>query len=222
MVVLVSGPATSSALPPAHPRGSAATARGIGDARQAITVVAAYGATRGRLSVLRRRSGGWERVMGPWPVWIGRAGLAPPGDKREGDGRTPSGTFRLPFAFGRYADPGLALRYRRARATSYWDDDSASPRYNQWTDSRRHDPGRDPEPMLIWPYRYGLVIGYNTARQPHRGSAIFLHVTHGNPTAGCVALAEGRLLRVLRWLRPDRHPRIVLGTASTVSRALAG
>jgi L,D-peptidoglycan transpeptidase YkuD (ErfK/YbiS/YcfS/YnhG family) len=44
---------------------------------------------------------------------------------------------------------------------------------------------------------------------PGRGSAIFLHVAAGS-TAGCVSLPEGRLVRLLRWLRPAAHPRIAI------------
>ena len=62
-------------------------------------------------------------------------------------------------------------------------------------------------------YNYGAVIAYNTARTPGLGSAIFLHVSTGGSTAGCVALPQGQLLEVLRWLDPAQQPRIVMGTA---------
>ena len=60
-------------------------------------------------------------------------------------------------------------------------------------------------------YVYGAVIGYNTARTPGLGSAIFLHASIGTATAGCVTLPIPRLLRVLHWLDPRRSPRIRLG-----------
>jgi L,D-peptidoglycan transpeptidase YkuD (ErfK/YbiS/YcfS/YnhG family) len=60
-------------------------------------------------------------------------------------------------------------------------------------------------------YDYGAVIAYNDARTPGLGSAIFLHVSRGTPTAGCVALPVDQLLAVLRWLDPSRGPTIVLG-----------
>lgn len=56
-------------------------------------------------------------------------------------------------------------------------------------------------------YYYGAVIAYNTARIPHLGSAIFLHVGTGD-TAGCVSLPKAELLKVLHWLRPADNPRI--------------
>jgi L,D-peptidoglycan transpeptidase YkuD (ErfK/YbiS/YcfS/YnhG family) len=152
-----------------------------------------------------------RRVFGPWFAWIGRDGMAPPGEKREGDGRTPSGTFGFQFFFGVDPDPGVRFPYRRIDAFDFWDDDPASPLYNEWVDDRYADPGADPEPMDVTAYDYGAVIGYNTARTPGLGSAIFLHVTIGMPTAGCVTLPVGELLEILRWLNPAASPRIAMG-----------
>jgi L,D-peptidoglycan transpeptidase YkuD (ErfK/YbiS/YcfS/YnhG family) len=150
-------------------------------------------------------------VLGPWPARIGRGGFASPGGKREGDGRTPSGTFRLRFIFGTGRDPGFRFPYRRSRPWTAWDDDPASPRYNERVDTRRAAPGASPEPMDQPAYAYGVAIGYNPARTPGLGSAIFLHASIGIATSGCVTLPVPRLLRVLRWLAPERSPRIRLG-----------
>ena len=75
-------------------------------------------------------------------------------------------------------------------------------------------------------YDYGAVIAYNTARTPGLGSAIFLHVSTGAPTAGCVSLPVERLLEVLRWLDParvagDRHGRGVRAARRGASSLLA-
>ena len=61
-------------------------------------------------------------------------------------------------------------------------------------------------------YNYGAVIAYNTARKPGLGSAIFLHVSHGSATAGCVAVPQSDVLKLLRWLNPKLGPRIIMGT----------
>jgi L,D-peptidoglycan transpeptidase YkuD (ErfK/YbiS/YcfS/YnhG family) len=53
---------------------------------------------------------------------------------------------------------------------------------------------------------------------PGRGSGIFLHVSRGNPTVGCVSLPEGQLLTILRWLRPAKSPLIVIGTRKTIRK----
>ena len=179
---------------------------------QLITVTAAsYGATYATLTVYRLSGGRWRRVLGPWTARIGRNGFAPPGRKREGDGRTPSGTFGFGFFFGVRPNPGVRFRYRQSQPSDFWDDDPASPRYNEWVDQRWADPGLDPEPMDVSGYDYGAVIAYNTARTPGLGSGIFLHVNIGTATAGCVTLPMGELLRVLRWLDPARSPRIRMG-----------
>ena len=179
---------------------------------QLVTVIAvSYRATRAQLTAYQRQDGRWRRVLGPWTGWIGRNGMARPGAKREGDGRTPSGTFGFGFFFGVDPNPGVRFPYRRIRESDVWDDDPSSPRYNQWVDDRYADPGAGPEPMDVSAYDYGAAIGYNTARTPGLGSAIFLHINIGMPTAGCVTLPVGELLKVLRWLNPAASPQITVG-----------
>ena len=183
--------------------------------RQLITVSAAsYGATYATLTAYRGSAGHWRRVLGPWTARIGRGGFAPTGLKREGDGRTPSGTFGFGYFFGVLPNPGVTFRYRQSQPYDFWDDDPASPRYNEWVDQRRADPGLSPEPMDVSGYDYGAVIAYNTARTPGLGSGIFLHVNIGIATAGCVTLPMDELLRVLRWLNPARSPRITMGVGA--------
>ena len=53
-----------------------------------------------KIYVLERTGSGWSRAMDPFDAAIGRNGFAPYGEKREGDGRTPSGLYRLGTAFG--------------------------------------------------------------------------------------------------------------------------
>lgn len=209
------GRPTASPVPRVVSTGHAPAAEGRAtrpEVRQLITVTAAsYGDTYAVLNAYRRTGHGWQRVFGPWTARLGRNGFAPPGDKREGDGRTPSGSFSIPFFFGAGPNPGFRFRYRQIRPYDFWDDDPASLRYNEWVDGRHASPGRNPEPMDVSAYDAGLVIGYNTARTPGLGSAIFLHLNIGIATAGCVTLPPGELLPLLRWLDPARSPRIRMG-----------
>jgi L,D-peptidoglycan transpeptidase YkuD (ErfK/YbiS/YcfS/YnhG family) len=186
--------ATSSAAPSAAARSERTAVPATSEASsQLVTVTAAsYGATQAELTAYRRIDGRWHRVLGPWVTWIGRNGLAPPGAKREGDGRTPSGTFGFSFFFGVDPDPGVRFPYRRVNGFDVWDDDPSSPLYNEWVDDRY------------------AVIAYNTARTPGLGSAIFLPINIGTPTAGCVTLPVGELLEILRWLNPAASPRIAM------------
>jgi L,D-peptidoglycan transpeptidase YkuD (ErfK/YbiS/YcfS/YnhG family) len=192
---------------------------GVGGASQVVSVTASgYGTSYARLRAFERTSHGWREVFGPWAARVGYNGFAPPGHKREGDGRTPTGSYGVQFMFGVNADPGVRFSYRRALTTSWWDDDPASPSYNEWVDGRG-TAGRSPESMHRAPsYLYGAVIGYNTARTPGLGSAIFLHVSHVGATSGCVSIPEGELLAVLRWLDPAQQPRVVMGPTSAVTR----
>ena len=177
----------------------------------------AYGATTATLTGWSRVNGTWRRTWGPWTAWVGRHGVAPPGAKREGDGRTPSGTYGFSFFFGVHSDPGVRYEYRHITSHSIvWDDDPASPRYNEWSDTRHDAAGANPEPMYNTPsYDYGAVIAYNSARTPGLGSAIFLHVSHSSPTAGCVAVPTSELLDLLRWLDPRFAPMITIGVGAT-------
>ena len=151
--------------------------------------------------------------------YVGRKGVAPYGEKRESDGRTPSGVYGFDFMFGVEADPGTHYPYRRITDSNIvWDDDSNSANYNRWIDTNTASAGVGPEPMYNTPsYDYGAVIAYNTGRTPGLGSAIFLHVSHGSSTAGCVALPTDQLLALLRWLDPGRAPVIAIGTLASLS-----
>jgi L,D-peptidoglycan transpeptidase YkuD (ErfK/YbiS/YcfS/YnhG family) len=206
-------PAAAAIRPAAAATTRTLVSKAVG--RQLITVTAASGsATTAVFRAYLVVNGKRVPVFGPWAARVGYNGIAPPGRKREGDGRTPSGTYGFSFFFGVDADPGVTFPYRRAAAYDYWDDDPASARYNQWVDARTASPGRQPEPMHQVPaYDYGAVIAYNPARTPGLGSAIFLHVATGGATAGCVSLPAAELLTVLRWLRPASKPEISISAA---------
>ena len=195
------------------PAGTAlARARPLVVARQLVTVTAAS-ATSTYATLRAYQVSGTKKtlVFGPWTARVGVGGIAAPGRKREGDGRTPSGTYGFGFFFGVDPNPGVAFPYRHASPDDYWDDDPASARYNLWVDAKTASPGRKPEPMHNTPaYAYAAVISYNTARTPGLGSAIFLHAATGRATAGCVSLPSAELVRVLRWLRPGEHPAITI------------
>lgn len=194
--------------------------KGVHHATQVISVTTAhYGSTHATVQAFAKSATGWHRVAGPWSAWIGRNGFAHPGAKREGDGKVPTGSYHFSFFFGVDANPGVRYPWRHAASYDYWDDDSSSPRYNSWVDTRHQSAGRAPEPMHTQPsYDDVAVIAYNTVRTPGRGSAIFLHVTHHSATSGCVALPRPQVLQLLRWLNPRDHARIIMGRTATVTR----
>jgi len=137
---------------------------------------------------------------GPYAGHVGRNGVAAPRAKREGDGKTPYGSYPMRSGFGVYANPGLASSWLVTSWRDVWVDDSRSRLYN--THQRLPVNGRwaSAEKMRVSPaYNYAQVIGYNELRTPGRGSAIFLHVDQGRGTAGCVSLPTSSLLAILRW-----------------------
>lgn len=182
-----------------------------------VVSAGAYGQTTATFTAYQRTTSGWRVAFGPWTSDIGYTGFAAPGQKHEGDGHSPSGTYSMGFAFGVQPDPGVHLAYRPVTGPNIvWDDDPSSPLYNQWVDTDTANAGANPEPMDNSPaYDYGAVIDYNMAPVvPGAGSAIFLHVSTGGSTAGCVSLPRAELLDVLRWLDPAQGPTIVMGVGA--------
>jgi L,D-peptidoglycan transpeptidase YkuD (ErfK/YbiS/YcfS/YnhG family) len=101
-------------------------------------------------------------------------------------------------------------------------DVSGSPLYNRIVDA--DTVGADAvagstEPMRLdlrkpgdQRYRLGFVIEHNPQARPGAGSCIFAHLWKqpGEATAGCTAMADPTMDRVLAWLRPDQRPVFVL------------
>jgi L,D-peptidoglycan transpeptidase YkuD (ErfK/YbiS/YcfS/YnhG family) len=188
---------------------------GPANAQQLVTVQARVGATIASLSMWQRRGTCFRRIAGPWTANLGRSGLSR--RKREGDGSTPTGTYRLgPAMYGIAPDPGVKFTYHRLVCGDWWDEDPSSPAYNRFQHvACGTQPAFGGQSEALWrispQYRYFAVIEYNAHPVvPGRGSAIFLHVSTAHGTAGCVSLPENRLLRLLRWLRPGARPTIML------------
>jgi L,D-peptidoglycan transpeptidase YkuD (ErfK/YbiS/YcfS/YnhG family) len=147
-----------------------------------------------------RTTTGYALDLGPYYGHVGRNGVS--WSKREGDLTTPAGTYPLRGGFGVQANPGLVQGWFRVGSADVWVDDPQSALYN--THQRSPAAGRwtSAEPLLNTPaYSYAQVIGYNEARTPGKGSAIFFHVDTGRGTAGCVSLPTTALLAVMRWER---------------------
>lgn len=214
------GRSTRAACPPTLANQLAST----GSATQLVTVVSVRTtSTTGMLRAWEKRGECWSQIAGPWPAWLGQRGISE--HKREGDRTTPSGAFGFHgVMYGVAANPGVRYRYHRIVCGDWWVEDSRSPYYNRFQHVRcgARPPFRTTsEDMFRSPsaYRHLAVVDYNTNPiVPGRGSGIFLHVSHGNPTLGCVSLPLPRLLTILRWLRPVEQPLIVIGTRATIRR----
>jgi L,D-peptidoglycan transpeptidase YkuD (ErfK/YbiS/YcfS/YnhG family) len=139
------------------------------------------------------------------PVVLGRTGIR--ANKREGDGATPRGRFRLRRLWWR-ADhgprPPTLLPAARIDRRLAWCEDPGNRRYNQPFRRLANEPGD-----RLWrnDQLYDLIIEIDHNTRPriaHRGSAVFLHVARPDrsPTAGCIAFAALDLRRLLARLGP--------------------
>jgi L,D-peptidoglycan transpeptidase YkuD (ErfK/YbiS/YcfS/YnhG family) len=119
-------------------------------------------------------------------------------------------------AFGNQPDNGTRLPYVHVGPDDWWDENPASPDYNRLVVSSV-SPGGNSENLYYAgvAYAHAVVINYNTDPVVKgAGSGFFLHVSFGSATEGCVAIPEGVLDRVMRWLAPSLHPVISIGVGS--------
>jgi L,D-peptidoglycan transpeptidase YkuD (ErfK/YbiS/YcfS/YnhG family) len=188
-----------------------------GTATEVITVVApSSGSTTASLQAWRRSGGGWMRHGPAIQAHVGSDGLST--HASESRSATPIGSFTLTQAFGHDANPGTALPYHRTTPADWWISQPGR-LYNTMQTCAAHCAFTqgDPNEHLYYEtpyYDYAVVIDYN--RSPvvqGAGSAFFLHVTVGAPTAGCVAIPMDDLVSIMRWLTPADHPRILIGVA---------
>lgn len=229
-VLLITGSPTAGAATPAPP----IDLPGLVDAQQVIVVTARnWRTTYGELAAYERTPGGtWVRVYGPVPARLGFAGTTPARDRRQGTGKTPTGTFGIVSAFGRQPNPGTALAYRQVDRNDTWTYDPKVPStYNLMQTVNRSWAGYGRYAEHLWgygvQYDYVAVLDYNLPKGPIRagsdgvrrttrpadtskGGGIFLHVTNGKVTAGCIAIPREQMRQILRWLDPAKQPRMVI------------
>ena len=159
-----------------------------------------------RLSLLRVRPLAGTRARGlivtgmiRIPCALGPAGIVR--HKREGDGGTPAGRFKLLWGYyrpDRWRPTQGGIPLRPMRRDQGWCEDPKSPRYNR--------PVRLPaldctDQMWRDDHVYDLtfVLDQNFSRRARgRGSAIFFHLARSGltPTAGCVAISASDMRKV--------------------------
>lgn len=228
----------SAAEPVFHPSRLA----GIGQAEQVVVVTApSWTSTTGTLRTYERTKGqDWRVVVDATPAFLGYGGLAPEASRRQGTGTTPAGSFAILSGFGRAADPGTALPYRRVDRDDAWTYNPRVPAtYNLFQDAPVSWSSYGRYVEMLWSYGrqydYVAVLDYNlpdgpitrNARGVRRaaepadtsaGGGIFLHVSKGEPTAGCIAIARPRMESILQWLDPAKNPVLVVGPVSEIAR----
>lgn len=146
---------------------------------------------------------------------IGKAGAIPAADKREGDNKSPLGTWVMREVWYRpdvYPQgPKTALPVRATRPEDGWCDAPGDPNYNR--------PVPLPYPASserMWRddhvYDLVVILGHNDDPPvPGMGSAIFMHLARDgySGTEGCVALERTDIEAVLAAARPGDAVEIV-------------
>ncbi|MFJ8967022.1 L,D-transpeptidase [Lentzea sp. NPDC102401] len=176
----------------------------MGTATQVISVVG-LGGSNATVSTWQKSGSDWASVIGGVAAKVGSPGIS--SSYGESSSATPAGVFAITGAFGRQADPGAGVSYFRLDSSDWWVSDINSPDYNTHQRCARGTcPFNESTSENLSEhgavYDYALVMGVNAQRVPGAGSAFFVHVTNGAPTAGCVAIPASTLASILRWARP--------------------
>ena len=206
----------------------------LGAAQQVVIVTAPSWRSRtGTVTAFERQGRGpWEQAFGPIPAMLGHSGLVPAKDRRQGTGKTPTGTFRVVSAFGRKPNPGTSMKYRQIDRNDAWTYHPKYPStYNMMQTADRSWRSYGGYVEHLWSYGvqydYVAVLDYNLPAGPiskdasgirrtskaadtSRGGGIFLHASNGTVTAGCIAIPVDRMRELTRWLDPAKDPHIVI------------
>lgn len=220
----------------------ASFAQNLQQSRQVVVVqVPDSAAVTGTLIAYEQTPPGttWQRVLGPFPVTVGRKGIAwghglhpdsllQPPLKHEGDGKSPQGVFLLGGLFGYDTEEDLLFTPRMPyiHVTPDWIcvDDTNSNRYNRLTSNkaatryvRSFERMRRQDDL----YKIGITVNYNT-HPVHKGagSCIFLHLWRDekSPTAGCTAMSFANMVMLGAWLDASRSPLLVQMTEANYRR----
>ena len=134
-------------------------------------------------------------------AYFGRSGVTT--NKKEGDGKTPLGEFKLGYILGTHKQEEVSNNpeYIQINQNLYWVDDTNSIFYNKLVDITKVEKDwNSAEHLIEYPteYEYIVEIKTNPNNIPGKGSAIFLHCSANKPTAGCIAIAKEKMEEVLK------------------------
>ncbi len=147
---------------------------------------------------------------------LGEAGLTHGVDeplKKEGDGKAPAGIFKISKAFGYTKTLETKMPYVEADKELICVDDVNSQHYNQILSLQNAAQPKSFEWMRRQDdlYKMGLIVEHNSAAVKGAGSCIFFHIRKSEdaPTAGCSAMREDDLFKIIKWLDPKKEPKVV-------------
>ncbi|MBQ8539736.1 MAG: hypothetical protein IJ433_08810 [Ruminococcus sp.] len=125
------------------------------------------------------------------------------------EAKTPTGLFRLEYAFGTEYDPGTAMDYSKFTEQDYWITDPNSAYYNRWMSSLDGADWSTAQWLCEFTvsYPYAIVFNYNRDNvDPNQGCAKFIHVSYGPTNWGGIGLSHDDILTLLYWLNPSDGP----------------
>lgn len=172
------------------------------------------------LFTLKKQKGKWIPVMNSIPAGIGENGFAAQEQKQEGDGKTPTGLFKLGQLFTYEKQVDTRMPFTTTTSDDKWIDDPESADYNRHVRGETTAKSYENLKLASDHYKFCMVIEYNTNPViKGKGSAIFFHLRSSGQetTAGCVAISEKDMLQIMKWLDPDKHPMILMGSFETLT-----
>ena len=132
--------------------------------------------------------------------------------KKEGDGKTPKGIFKIEhlyFRKDRIKKPLTKLKCIEIKRNMGWCDDVKNKKYNKLIKINKNCSH---EKLFRKDKKYDLLIPikYNFNKIiPGQGSCIFIHLTSDyKPTAGCIALKKKDLLILLKLI--NKNSKIII------------
>ena len=184
-----------------------------------------FDAPKAKLYTFEKKANYYHSVFTPFEVNLGRNGLGwgegirtiehkkDEPQKREGDGRAPSGIFSLGDAFGYTKSSTTKLHYIYADKELICIDDVSHEKYNQILHVSNKNAVKSYENMRRSDnlYEIGVMVKHNEKNIPSFGSCIFLHVEKNasSPTAGCTSMPKEKLLQLISWLDAKKEPILI-------------
>lgn len=174
-----------------------------------------WGSSRGTLWSYRYQNKYWQLVFTA-PIVLGSTGihystiyLPAFGEllgfgKREGDGSTPAGHYKISASFSDATKGAMRnnspLEHHSIVSHIRFGDDPFLPYYNHWNTTQGEWMKRSDSL-----YERGFVLDYNNSHGiilPFKGSAIFIHQWDSATTAtkGCIAMSQASLAKLAKWL----------------------
>lgn len=149
---------------------------------------------------------------------VGSSGI---GDAKEGRSITPSGTFKIGFAYGISDNVETNLKYIKLSENSVWVNDVSSNYYNVLTEFNLiGDASYEPTYQQFLDGKYSINIYFENngdgltpgGAKPRKGSVITLcgYKYELKPTAGCIDISSADMTELLKYLDSEKNPNIYI------------